>query len=272
MKKFVVVCDDFVIDNFISFYNSFKNKIKGNYELVIIPFSNNMSKIEKFACIHNLEIYKISDAQSHLIDLFVEKVYGNKLPQDISLVLGKLRKLLIFDFIEPCIYIDVDVLITGCKITEIFNTDKFSYFSQSTEWVYNESGLNEIGLTSKLFSTFLFYKPITKNKIEIFNYFLNGDIDHFNAVRKVGVVDQPILNYYFDRQSVTIDSIPEIIDCSPLSTIDSNLEITIIGDNLNDHMGKQIQFLHMPSSMPKTFVWNILFNYFADYKSLINSQ
>jgi hypothetical protein len=202
-------------------------------------------------------------------DRFGREIFDKNPPQQpYPYMLGKIRKLWIFDRPEPIVYIDTDTIITS-DISSILREaaeEEFdlSFASVSAGWIY-EDVTEAVALLKRThgFSSSFLFKRTDRMNFEAISETIRKNLPHFHKVRRLGVVDQPLLNYAADHLSIQVVPMYELVDISSDTVASRDLpwfKATVQDDGKVLASGKPVLYLHAVGKYKHSREYDFLFN------------
>jgi len=198
------VANDSLVHYLGPFLSSFRRHMP-DHPAVVIPYDDNVKKTSELADIYNIRFIKAREING-LVNEISQRLYRRDF--------GHLRKLHSFTLdADNVMLIDVDVIVLRNlhSIFESFSASTFDLaFGEETRgFVYSPEGLRRFP-NSKLFSTgVVVFRPGRTDLKDIRDTLLNNH-DEFMACRDPTVHDQPMLNYFIDRNGKRAISFGEL--------------------------------------------------------------
>jgi hypothetical protein len=186
-------------------------------EVLFIPFNENDTICRGIAATFGAKVYQ---KELSKYETFGREIFDADPPQQpYPYMLGKMRKLAIFDIPGPIAYLDADAVITsnlGEILTRAAAHDfDVGYISVSHGWVFETNAASEEILgRSRQFSTSFLLKKSADLTFDVLASAVRGELELYHQVRKRGVVDQPMLNFAFDRLGLKLLDLPACLDIS----------------------------------------------------------
>ncbi|SDE51070.1 hypothetical protein [Belnapia rosea] len=259
-----VVANDPIAPELLRFLVSLRRYSK-DLRVRIIPFNDDTALCRAIGAHFGCEW--VEDDLSRY-DLFGRELFDDDPPQQpYPYMLGKIRKLWIFDQPGPVAYIDIDTIVTS-DIGQILRQAAeqefdLSFASVSKGWIYEDviEAAALLRRTNGFSSSFLF-KRTNRLTFDAISGAIRKNLPHYQKVRRRGVVDQPLLNYAVDQLPVTVKPMYELVDISSDTVASRDLpwfKASIQADGRVLASGKPVLYLHAVGKYKHSREYDFLF-------------
>lgn len=187
--------------------------------------------------------------------------------QPYPYMLGKMRKLWLFDQPEPMAYIDADTIITSdlaALLRKAMSAEfDLGYVSVSNGWIYEQvpAAADLLSRTRGFSSGFLLKRTNRVTFADIASL-LRSSRSHYHMVRRRGVVDQPLLNYVFDRVPAKVVCLADVLGISTDTVATHDLPwftCDIAADGKVTSKGLPVLYLHAVGQYKHSAEYDLLF-------------
>jgi hypothetical protein len=202
-------------------------------------------------------------------DRFGREIFDKDPPQQpYPYMLGKLRKLWVFDQPGPIVYIDIDTIITSdiSSILQEAASKEFdlSFASVSAGWIY-EDVAEAVALLKRTrgFSSSFLFKRTDRMNFDAITETIRKNLPHFHKVRRLGVVDQPLLNYAADQLPIRVMPMYELAGISSDTVASRDLpwfKAAVQDDGKVLAGEKPVLYLHAVGKYKHSREYDFLFN------------